>query len=154
MVSELFIRVCDWSYRLEGSPIDAAFIVAGAPTTAITDLSTTKTAYLVSMDDAHVDELMAISPYYSKAVIPADTYGLEGPTTTVSVGAVVIANNSVSEDAIYNFTKSLFEGAESNADAHAKYKELVIEDAAGITSVPYHPGAAKYFEEQEITVGK
>lgn len=142
------------SEMLKNGQIDAAFTVAGAPTTAITDLSTTKTAYLVSMDDEHVDKLMAISPYYSKAVIPADTYGLEGPTTTVSVGAVIIANNSVSEDAIYNFTKSLFEGAESNADAHAKYKELVIEDAAGISSVPYHPGAAKYFEEQEITVGK
>ena len=153
-INPVYQSFADSADSLKDNKIDAAFIVAGAPTTAITDLSTTKTAYLVSMDDAHVDELMAISPYYSKAVIPADTYGLEGPTTTVSVGAVVIANNSVSEDAIYNFTKSLFEGAESNADAHAKYKELVIEDAAGITSVPYHPGAAKYFEEQEITVGK
>ncbi|MCI2241224.1 TAXI family TRAP transporter solute-binding subunit [Adlercreutzia faecimuris] len=153
-INPVYQSFADSADSLKDNKIDAAFIVAGAPTTAITDLSTTKTAYLVSMDDAHVDELMAISPYYSKAVIPADTYGLEGPVTTVSVGAVVIANNSVSEDAIYNFTKSLFDGQENNADAHAKYKELVIEDAAAITSVPYHPGAAKYYEEQEIEVGK
>lgn len=137
---------------LKDDKIDAAFIVAGAPTTAITDLSTTKTAYLVSMDDEHVDKLLEASPYYAKATISADTYGLESDVTTVSVGAVVIANNSVSEDAIYGFVKSLFEGAEDNADAHAKYKELDIDEAASITTVPYHPGAAKYFEEQGITV--
>ena len=138
---------------LKNDKIDAAFIVAGAPTTAITDLGTTKTAYLVSMDDEHVEKLLADSPYYAKSVIPADTYGLESDVTTVSVGAVILANNNVSEDAVYGFTKSIFEGATNNAEAHAKYSELVIENAAGITTVPYHPGAAKYYEEQGITVG-
>lgn len=142
----------DSADSLKDNKIDAAFIVAGAPTTAITDLSTTKTAYLVSMDDEHVAKLLDASPYYAKAVISADTYGLESDVTTVSVGAVIIANNSVSEDAIYGLTKSIFEGAENNADAHAKYKELVLEDAAAIATVPYHPGAAKYYAEQGITV--
>ena len=126
--------------------------MAGAPTTAITDLSTTKTAYLVSMDQAHVDKLLKASPYYAAATISADTYGLDADVLTVSVGAVVIANDSVSEEAIYNLTKSLFDGAENNASAHAKYNELDMEEAASVTSVPYHPGAAKYFEEQGITV--
>lgn len=142
----------DSADSLKDGKIDAAFIVAGAPTTAITDLSTTKAAYLVSMDDAHVDKLLELSPYYSKAVIPADTYGLEGPVTTVSVGAVIIVNDNVPEEAVYSLTKSLFDGQQDNADAHAKYDELVLEDAAAITAVPYHPGAAKYYDEQGITV--
>lgn len=151
-ISPVYQSFGDSADSLKDGKIDAAFIVAGAPTTAITDLSTSKTAYLVSMDDAHVDKLLELSPYYSKAVIPADTYGLEAPTTTVSVGAVIIVNDSVSEDAVYNLTKSLFDGQKDNADAHAKYDELVLEDAAAITSVPYHPGAAKYYDEQGITV--
>ena len=142
----------DSADSLKDEKIDAAFIVAGAPTTAITDLSTTKTAYLVSMDQAHVDKLLKASPYYAAATISADTYGLDADVLTVSVGAVVIANDSVSEEAIYNLTKSLFDGAENNASAHAKYNELDMEEAASVTSVPYHPGAAKYFEEQGITV--
>ena len=48
--------------------------------------------------------------------------------------------------------KSIFEGAEAQADAHAKYAELNLERASGITSVPYHAGAAKYFAEQGIEV--
>ena len=79
-------------------------------------------------------------------------YGLESDCTTVSVGAVVLASNYISDDAIYGFTKSLFDGKENNSDAHAKYEELSLEEAASLKGVPYHPGAAKYFEEQGITV--
>lgn len=142
----------DSADSLKDGKIDAAFIVAGAPTTAITDLSTSKQAYLVSMDAEHVDALCESNPFYKAATIAADVYGTESDISTVSVGAVIIVNDSVSEDAVYNFTKSLFEGQESNAGAHAKYNELVLEDAASITSVAYHPGAAKFYEEQGITV--
>ena len=151
-INPVYQSFADSADSLKDSKIDAAFIVAGAPTTAITDLSTTKTAYLVSMDDEHVAKLLEASPYYAKAVIPADVYGLEADVTTVSVGAVVIANDNLSEEAIYGLTKSIFEGAKDNASAHAKYNVLVLEDAAAITTVGYHPGAAKYYAEQGIEV--
>ena len=151
-IEPVYQSFADSADSLKDDKIDAAFIVAGAPTTAITDLSTTKTAYLVSMDDEHVNKLIETSPYYAKATIAADVYGLESDTTTVSVGAVVLASNYISEDAIYGFTKSLFDGKENNAEAHAKYEELSLEEAASVKGVPYHPGAAKYYEEQGITV--
>lgn len=123
-ISSPYIRAFgDSADSLKDGKIDAAFIVAGAPTTAITDLSTTKTAYLVSMDDAHVEKPHEGFPYYAKAVISADAYGLESDVTTVSVGAVILANDNMPEEAVYGFTKSLFDGAQSNADAHAKYQE-------------------------------
>lgn len=137
----------DSTDSLKDGKIDAAFVVAGAPTTSITDLSTTKATYLVSMDEEHVNALVESSPYYAATTISKDTYGQAEDTQTVAVLAVIIANNSVSDEAIYNFTKSLFDGAENNANAHAKYAELDMETAASITSVPYHPGAAKFFEE-------
>ncbi|MFR0795845.1 MAG: TAXI family TRAP transporter solute-binding subunit [Oscillospiraceae bacterium] len=54
--------------------MDAAFIVAGAPTTAITDLATAGSVYLVSLDDSHVQSLLSASPYYTAATIKAGTY--------------------------------------------------------------------------------
>ena len=53
----------DSAESLKDGKIDAAFIVAGAPTNAITDLSTTGNVYLVSIDDEHIDKLIANSPY-------------------------------------------------------------------------------------------
>lgn len=151
-IKPVYQDFADSADSLKDGKIDAAFIVAGAPTTAVTDLSTSKDTYLVSLDQEHIDKLLAASPYYAEATIPADAYGLDSDTTTVAVLAVVLANDSVSEDAVYNFTKSIFDGAENNADAHAKYGELDLQAAASVTSVPYHPGAAKYYGEQNVTV--
>ena len=142
----------DSAESLKDGKIDAAFIVAGAPTTAITDLATTKDVYLVSLDDEHIESLCATSDYYTKNVIPADVYGTDGDVTTVAVGAVILARDDVSEDAIYNFTKDLFDNAASEVSSHAKYGELNLDFAASVTSVPYHPGAAKYFAEKGYTV--
>ena len=135
---------------LKDGKIDAAFIVAGAPTTAVVDLASGNDIYLVSLDQEHIDKLIESSPYYSAYTITADTYGTPEDCTTVAVGAVVIAGNDVSEDAVYDFVSTIFDNKGSLG--HAKEAELDLEFATSITNVPYHPGAAKYFEEQGVTV--
>ncbi len=143
----------DSANALKDGQIDAAFVVAGAPTTAITDLATTKDVHLVALDDEHVTKLLETSPYYAKNVISADTYtGLDGDVTTVAVGAVVLAANTVSEDDVYALCADIFDNAADLVTSHAKYGELSLEYGASIASVPYHPGAAKYFAEKGFTV--
>ena len=142
----------DSADSLKNGQIDAAFIVAGAPTTAVTDLATTKDVYLVSLDDEHVDKLLASSPYYTKVTISKDVYGLDSDTITVAVSAVVLARDDVSEDAIYKLVADIFDNAASLTDTHAKYAEVSTEFGASVTSVPYHPGAAKYFAEKGFDV--
>lgn len=152
-INPVYQNFADSADSLKNDKIDAAFITAGAPTTAISDLSTSKQAYLVSMDDEHIAALQEVSPYYAESIIPAGTYnGQEEDCITVAVLAVILANDSVDQDAVYNFTKSIFDGAEAQPDAHAKYSELSLEEATSITSVPYASGAAKYYEEQGIEV--
>ena len=62
------------SGALKNGQIDAAFIVAGAPTTAVTDLATTKDTYLVSLDSEHIAKLLETSDYYTETVIAKDVY--------------------------------------------------------------------------------
>ncbi len=73
-------------------------------------------------------------------------------TTTVAVGAVILARDDVSSDDVYNFVADIFDNAASLVTSHAKYGELSLEYGASITSVPYHPGAAKYFAEKGYEV--
>ncbi len=142
----------DSADALKNGQIDAAFIVSGAPTTAVTDLATTKDVNLVSLDAEHVAKLLESSPYYTECTITADTYNMAADVTTVGVGAVVLARNDVSEDAVYALCADIFDNAPDLVSSHAKYGELSLEYGASITSVPYHPGAAKYFAEKGLTV--
>ena len=64
----------DSADALKNGQIDAAFIVAGAPTTAVTDLATTKDTYLVSLDSEHIAKLLETSDYYTETVIAKDVY--------------------------------------------------------------------------------
>ena len=69
-------------------------------------------------------------------------------TNTVAVGAVVIARDDVPEDDIYALTSAIFENIPTITEQHAKGGELDLDFASSVTSVPYHPGAAKYFAEK------
>ena len=137
---------------LQDGKIDAAFIVAGAPTTAVTSLAATRKVYLVGFDDEHVLMLIAKSPYYSMNVIKPEVYGTEEETVTVAVGAVVIARDDVAEADVYNFLTGVFDNKDEITAAHAKGAELNLNFAASYTAVPYHKGAVKYFGEKGIKV--
>lgn len=140
----------DSTESMKDGKIDAAFVVAGAPTTSIVDLATAKEVNLVSIDDEHIDILMKNCPYYSKHVIPADAYGLAEDTQTVAVAAVVLAGDDVSADAVYAFVSTIYDNI--GELQHDKANELNLDFAASMTTVPYHPGAAQYFAEQGIDV--
>lgn len=151
-INPVYQSFADSAESLKDKKIDAAFIVAGAPTTAVTDLSTAGDVFLVSIDDDKADELIALSPYYSKCTITADTYGMPDDAITVAIAAVVLAKDDVSSDAVYNFVSTVFENIPAISEQHGKGAELSLEFASSITDVPYHPGAAKYFSEKGITV--
>ena len=142
----------DSAESLQDGKIDAAFIVAGAPTTAVTSLAATKPVHLIQLDDEHIAKLLEESPYYSENTIPKEAYGTEEDVKTVAVGAVVIARDDVAEADVYNFLYGVFENLEEITAAHAKGAELSLEFASSVTTVGYHPGAVKYFAEKGIEV--
>ncbi len=69
-------------------------------------------------------------------------------TNTVAVGAVVIARDDIPEADIYALVSAIFENKDAITEQHAKGGELDLDFASSVTSVPYHPGAAKYFSEK------
>jgi TRAP transporter TAXI family solute receptor len=143
----------DSADALKDGKIDAAFIVAGAPTPAIQELTTSKTAYLVPIDGDVAAKLMNDSPFYTTYKIPAGTYtGQTADVTTVTVKATLIVSADASEDDVYKLTAAIFDNAEAITTAHAKGAELSIENATSGMEAPFHKGAAKYFAEKGVTV--
>ena len=143
----------DSADSLKDGKIDAAFIVAGAPTTAVVDLATMKDVHLVELDADHIAKLQEEYSFYTETTIEAGTYnGVDEDATTVSVRATLICYTGLSDEAVYELTKAMFENQEALAAGHAKFELLNLEDAVKGISVPFHPGAAKYYAEQGITV--
>ncbi|MBQ8596487.1 MAG: TAXI family TRAP transporter solute-binding subunit [Lachnospiraceae bacterium] len=143
----------DSADALKDGKIDAAFIVAGPPTPAITELCTTNDAYLVPIDGDVAANLMASCPYYTVHTIPAGTYeGQAEDVQTVTVKATLIVSESASEEAVYNLTAAIFDNIDAISAENAKGAELSLENATSGMTAPFHAGAAKYFAEKGITV--
>ena len=137
---------------LRDGRIDAAFIVSGTPTPAVTELAKAGKISIVSLDDKHIMDLIAKCPYYGKIELPKSTYGTDDNDVTIAVHAVIVARNDVKADDIYNFMYGIFENAEEIASENPRAEALSLKTAAGYPAVPYHPGAVKYLGEKGILV--
>ena len=148
-----YLSFGDSTDGLKDGKIQAAFIVAGAPTPAITELCTTNSAFLVPIDGDIAATLMAGSPYYTAYTIPANTYaGQTDDVTTVTVKATLIVDANASEEDVYAITAAIFDNIDAITVEHAKGAELSLENATTGMAAPFHAGAAKYFAEKGITV--
>ena len=143
----------DSKEALKDGQIDAAFIVAGAPTSAITELATTNGVYLVPIDGELRDKIMGICHYYAPLQIPADTYpGQPEPIETITIKATMIVDADLDEEVVYQLTAAIYDHKDEIAQENAKGEELTIENATSGIAVPFHAGAARYFAEHGVTV--
>ena len=138
----------DSADSLKNGTIDAAFVVAGYPTTAVSELASTYDFNILAVDEEHANALMSEYGFYTYGVIPGGTYGpVADDVPAVAVMATIIARNDVPEDTIYALVKGIFDNQEEIAVAHAKGAELKLETAVSGIDIPFHPGATKYFTE-------
>ncbi|KEF36818.1 TRAP transporter solute receptor, TAXI family [Schinkia azotoformans MEV2011] len=132
---------------MQDGNLDAAFVTAGAPTSAVTELSATNGVKLITLEDEKVDELIAKYPYYVKETIPADTYPGVGETHTVAVKAMLAVSKTLPEEFVYNATKALFENVDKLIAINKKAESIKIDTATEGITLDIHPGALKYFQE-------
>lgn len=133
---------------LQNGTLDACFITAGVPNAALQELAFTNGLVLIPVDGAEADAICAKYGFYTKTTIPGGTYkGTDADTEALSIKCTIAVNANLDEDTVYNMTKVLFENLEELGNAHAKGKEVTAAKAVTGCSVPFHPGAKKYFAE-------
>lgn len=138
----------DSADSLKNGTIDAAFVVAGYPTVAVSELASTYDFNILAVDEEHAKALMDDYGFYTYGVIPANTYGpVTEDVPAVAVMATIIARNDVPEDTIYALVKGIFDNQADIEAAHAKGAELKLETAVSGIDIDFHPGATKYFTE-------
>ena len=138
----------DSADKFKDGQLDAFFVTAGAPTTCITDLATSNDFVILSIGETEMQYLKDNYGYYTEYTLAAGTYDKQTEdATTVAVKATLIAANTLSEDTVYNVTKGIFENIEAIKATHAKGAELSADSGVQGISVPFHPGAEKYFKE-------
>lgn len=134
---------------MRNKQIDGAWIMAGIPTAAVTEMCATANGELIALDEALIKEVQTLYPWYSSYVIPAGTYdGQDTDISTTAVKMLLLTDKSLPEELVYSLTKSFWENLEEISAAHAVMKSVTPDMAVkDLSSLPLHPGAARYYRE-------
>ncbi|MFA5577279.1 MAG: TAXI family TRAP transporter solute-binding subunit [Tissierellaceae bacterium] len=137
--------------QIKDNQIDAAFVTAGLPTSAITELGQTAKIVLVPIDSQKIAELNEEFPFYTEVVIPADTYGgQDRDVAAAAVMAMIVVPEELDEDLVYNMTKQMFEQKQVIVDTHSRGNDLSLETALSGMPVELHSGAKRYYDEKGV----
>ena len=152
-VTPIYQSFGDSTESLKDGKIDAAFICAGAPTTAVTELAASNDVYLISIDDEHMATLLDACPWYASLTIPAGTYnGFDQDAVTITVKATLVCREDLDDSVAYEIVSTIFDNTDAIAELHGKGAELSLEFATEGIAVPFAAGAAQYYAENGITV--
>lgn len=141
--AEMASALCD-------NNLDAITYTVGHPSGAIKEAAASCASHLVSVTGEGVDKLVADHPYFAKVTIPGGMYdGTPDDTETFGVYATLVTSADVSDDTVYEITKTVFENFDRFKKLHPAFENLKQEEMiTNALSAPLHPGAERYYKEQ------
>lgn len=115
------------------------------------DIATSTDIAILGLTPEQADKLRAEMPDISVVDIPEGAADGVPAYTTWSFGVGVAAPSSMDEDTAYKIVKAVMEDQTAQANAMASLKGASLADMTlQFGTIPLHPGAAKWFEEQGI----
>jgi uncharacterized protein len=141
---------------LKDRKIDAFFWVGGLPTAAVTDLANSPGVKIRMIDIAQLVPAM-VKKYgnvYIKDVIAKDVYkGMEADNQAATVTNLLAVHKDMNDDLAYKITKAVFEHRDDLIRVHKEAQNIKLENQkAEASSIPWHPGALRYFSEKGIKI--
>jgi len=141
---------------LKDRKIDAFFWVGGLPTAAVTDLSNSPGVKIKMIDIASLVPAMTkkYGNIYIKDVIPKYIYkGMDADNQAATVTNLLAVNQNMDDKTAYAITQALFENIVDLVRVHAEAVNIKLENQKSEnSSIPWHPGAIKYFAEKGIKI--
>ncbi|MBQ9697181.1 MAG: TAXI family TRAP transporter solute-binding subunit [Acidaminococcaceae bacterium] len=133
---------------LQNGTIDGAWIMSGAPASAVSQ-ALTANCRLIDISDDIIKKLQEKYPWYVKYTIPAGTYpNQKDAVNTSAIKMVMFCRGDLKEDTVYQLTKSFWEHIDELGQSQKNLKGLKPAEAVvGIANLPLHAGAAKYYKE-------
>lgn len=137
--------------QLKKGVLDAIFLTNGVPNPVITNLQKTIEIKFISINQDKIRKLVDRYPFFHKEIVDKNIYNLERNIYTVGVKDIVICDAGLSDQVVYDITRSILE----NLDELKKENEVIrrnvfLQNSLENIKIPFHNGAIKYYKEKGI----
>ena len=148
------LGVAELVNAIKDRKIDAFFWVGGLPTAAVTDLAATPGVKMKMIDHSDVVDKMnaKYGKLYAASVIKAGVYpSQDKDNKNTVVWNILVANANMPDEMAYKVVQTMIEKKADLVAVHQEAKSFSLENQIkSNSSVPWHPGAVKYFTEQGV----
>lgn len=151
MLTPRYLSFAAAAEAMRDGDLDAMFVTAGAPTSAIENLANEMDIRVLSIAPEIIENLMETYGYYTRCTIPAGTYAGQTETAeTVGVKCVLVASETLSAETVEALTASIFDHAADLQYSAPGDTRPNLEFATEGISIPLHAGAANYYARQGV----
>ncbi len=132
----------DMLKQLASGDVDAAFSMFNPPSQVVTTAMKAGVR-LLDIEGPIVEEMRTQYPYLKRTLIPAGTYPNQPePVRTIGIDIALVCRADLDEDVVYSLLEAFFASRPAMTPPNL--------DRAPATPVPLHPGAARYYRQQEL----
>jgi TRAP transporter TAXI family solute receptor len=124
--------------------IDAFFWSGGLPTRGVSELAQQRPIRLLNLEDL-VTPVRAAFPVYAAGTVPAQSYGIPEPVTTLLVRNFLLVGAGMPDEVARALVEAMFAAQEQLAAASPAALTIDLRAAIGTQPVPLHPGAVQFF---------
>jgi TRAP transporter TAXI family solute receptor len=122
------------------------------PSGAVMDLASARDVKILDLAD-QIDAMKKVNPGYTLNTIPKGTYPKQDKDVQVIGYAThIVASCKLPADLVYNMTKAISQNNQTLASIVKDIRALTPQGMAEEIGVPFHPGAAKFYQEAGIAV--
>ncbi|GGX72871.1 TAXI family TRAP transporter solute-binding subunit [Saccharospirillum salsuginis] len=142
----------DLGGQLQDGLLDVIAFAAGIPIPAVSQLEVQTDVNIIEFTEAEMNTILSEFPV-SEFTIPASTYStLNEDARAVSMWNFAIANCDLPESFVYEVTKLTMENNDKMVSIHKAARTSVPENYGKNTFIPWHPGAARWFNENGYSI--
>ncbi len=128
--------------------VDATLVYGSVPHLAPSEILTRREVNFIPVDEDVRAKLNAGNPGYVKLDIPADSFkGQTKPVPTIGSMTCVIVGSTVPANIVYDLLKYTWAHRSELVSAHSVYKQFTPEVVPLGRTIPWHPGAEKFWKE-------
>ena len=88
-----------------------------------------------------------LAGFYPAVVQKDSMKGVDKNINTLGVGEYLVAHSDIADDVVYELTKAFFTNLKKFHVVHASAKEYDLDSSLDNPSVPFHPGAIRFYQE-------
>ena len=144
-----FISATEQSQALKDKSLDAAMYTIGTPASTFVDLCTLTKCRIIPIEQDMMERIVKKYPYYSPSVIPANAYPqIKKDNPALKWIGIIVTYEDLDSELAYKIVKTICKDhLDEFKQCLAQAKKLTTEGMSKGMSIPWHPGAARFWKE-------